>query len=323
MERSCFIPTFLFPGDFMNHVTFAGWPAIEEIVDGLSLRVAPAPGGRIISLDWRGTELLFTHPDQRGEILDLDSVENLAEFKKELGFRLWGGDKTWISPQSSWLSATPPIDLDGGKYTFEANQSGFHLRSPICRETGVQIDRSIRLEAGGKVSLSEKVTNHGEGIVSHAPWNVTQFLRPFDILIPADKESVRGYETEGDSVRLQKELVQSVTPGWSKIACDHPVHFKFGTIPDRGLLIAYRSGKHSGRGLAHIRKFDIDRSLPYAHGSAVEIYNSPGFEYLEVEVHPGSGPLSPGESRVLKQDWYFLDWDGKLDPEKILERAGV
>ena len=34
----------------------------------------------------------------------------------QLGFVLWGGDKTWLAPQDRWTDGDPFLDLDSGAY---------------------------------------------------------------------------------------------------------------------------------------------------------------------------------------------------------------
>ena len=305
----------------MNQRTYHGWNTFEIVNGYLTVRVAPEIGGRILSLEWRGTELLFTQKQHRGEVLHPENHPDPVSRKKELGFRLWGGDKTWISPQNQWANGIPPLDLDAGIYSFSIESPDrLRMESPLCRETGLKITRILEIRKPG-LRLTESIQNFGESPARRGVWNVSQLLRPFLVLFPACPDEVHGYKSEGDSVRLKKEMVQPVKrDGWSRILCDRPVHFKFGTTGRSGHLVAFREGSGRGRGLAHIRRFSLQEDATYAHDASMEVFNSPDYDYLELEVHAPLRELQPGDRSTLIQDWEFLDWDGDL--ESLLEYTG-
>ncbi len=100
----------------IEEAVFYGWKGYRLVCGPLAIGVAPDLGGRIISLAHEGTELLFVQQEHLGEVFDLDGATDLRALKRRLGFRLWGGDKTWIAPQSSWWEGIPPLDLDAGRY---------------------------------------------------------------------------------------------------------------------------------------------------------------------------------------------------------------
>src|SRR5262249_59132483 len=80
-------------------------------------------------------------------------VEDLSAKKREMGFPLWGGDKTWLAPQARWTEGVPFLDLDSGAYELAIEQAGpdvarARMTSRVCRETGVQITRTVTMKAG-------------------------------------------------------------------------------------------------------------------------------------------------------------------------------
>jgi hypothetical protein len=283
----------------------SGWPAVRLTARDTSVALAPDIGGRIVSLTHRDEELLFVQPEHRGEAFDLAAVEDLRAFKRELGFRLWGGDKTWVSPQSEWWEQIPPVDLDAGRYDLQVEDSTVVMTSPFCRETGLRLVRRVELRDDGEVVLDQTMRNEGETEERRGIWDVTQCLRPFDVYLPADQ--VRPYPEEGDSVALLPRLV-SRDDGWSRIRCTEPVHFKFGALPAEGKIVAQRA--LAGESLVFARSFETDASAEHAHGASVEVYNSPDYDYLEIEVHAALRPLPSGASATQRQRWRI----GRCDP---------
>ena len=114
----------------------------------VSLGITPQIGGRIISLTHQEEELFFVQDEFKGDIYDLEVIDDLRAKKREMGFRLWGGDKTWVAPQNEWWEKVPPLDLDAGVYSVNIDENILEMTSPFCRETGLRIIRRITLDDG-------------------------------------------------------------------------------------------------------------------------------------------------------------------------------
>ncbi len=295
--------------------TFYGWKGYRLWLDDISVGVIPEIGGRIISLKQLDEELLFVQDDHLGETFSFDQISDLREEKRRLGFRLWGGDKTWISPQEQWWEAIPPLELDAGAYRCERVSDGVVMVSPVCRETGLSITRKVRLLADGQIELTQTLCNHGKSIATRGIWDVTQCLRPFDVYLRAKAEQIRAYPNEGDSERLFETLVSSVGE-WTCIPCREAAHFKFGGNLNKGELIALRHGNNET--LSFSRGFAISPDEPYAHQSMAEIYNSPSYNYLEIEVHAPLQPLAHGETIEHKQTWRLERYSGNLEIDDVV-----
>ncbi len=277
-----------------------GW-RVHRLASGpITLGIAPDIGGRILSMTYQGIELFFTQPEHRGEVLDLGPVDDLRALKRDIGFRLWGGDKTWVAPQSSWWEGIPPLDLDAGRYVARVEERAVRLESPTCRETGLRIVRRIEMRPGGDVILDQELTNLGDRESACGIWDVTQCLRPMDVYLNAPAADVRAYSEEGESVRLRESLL-GADGAWMVVPCREALHFKFGARVRRGLIMAIR--RRGADALALVRRFEIDGSAPYAHDAMVEVYNSPSYEYLEIEVHAPLRPLPAGGRVVHRQAW--------------------
>lgn len=280
-----------------------GWPGLRLAVGDLAVGVIPAPGARIISLAFAGTELLYHDARLAGDLPRLPADQSAAELKAQLGFRLWGGDKTWLAPQSAWGGGLPPIDLDAGAYAWRAIERGLELESPLCRETGLRIRRRITLDEAAALTLREELYNPGPEPGARGVWNVTQFLRPMQVYAPIPRAELRAYENEGDSPAARERCAHAEDADWTRIDCVAPLHFKFGGLAQRGEVYAVYQG--GGAPIAYQRSFRAEPTAEYLHGSSFEIYNSPDQNYLEIELHAPARVLQPGASQVLEQTWRF------------------
>ena len=152
--------------------TVAGWRGYRMEAGDLSLGVVPQIGGRIMSLTHKGEELFFVQEQFRGQSLDLSKMEDLRKEKKRLGFRVWGGDKTWVSPEEEWWEKIPPLDLDSGAYSCEVKDKKIEMVSPVCRETGLKIIRQ-----GNQVLIFERMCPHEGASLDQAALCIGKELR--------------------------------------------------------------------------------------------------------------------------------------------------
>ncbi|MGA8163441.1 MAG: hypothetical protein WB791_00260 [Waddliaceae bacterium] len=93
--------------------------------------------------------------------------------------------------------------------------------------------------------------------------------------------------------------------GWSCITCQQPLHYKFGTLLNKGILVAHRKNPP----LSWTRRFSVDAGGCYAHDAVVEVYNSPTYDYCEIEVHAHLIPLKEDEEASHRQEWTFAARD--------------
>ena len=134
-----------------------------------------------MGIQWHGQELSFVNPDCQGRIQDVTAIADVHACKQRLGFLLWGGDKTWLAPQNRWTDEVPFIDLDSGAYevSIDEDKGIATMTSPVCRESGVQIERTLRVgEQPGAWSLTHTIRNRSHREVSWAPWDVAKVVRP-------------------------------------------------------------------------------------------------------------------------------------------------
>jgi hypothetical protein len=277
-----------------------GWHGLSMFSGDLEIGLIPL-GGRIISLKYQGQELLFIDPEHRGEIFDSFNGKDLVQAKVEMGFRVWGGDKTWVAPQKEWILGIPPLDLDAAPYQYNIQNKSIIMTSEVCRETGLQIIRSVSLQ-DSQVHLKEEMYNRGSKTVKKGLWNVTQIPRPCIFEISCGKGSFHSYHHEDKSLPAFKGDL-SPKLGSLKIPCEHKDLFKIGGIPLKGEVLIHI--KRQGSKISWKKSFFLDPQSEYAHGSAVEIFNSPKQDYAEIEIHAPFKTIPPGGSISLQQSWGF------------------
>ncbi len=281
-----------------------GWEGSRIGCGALKIVLVPSLGGRIISLRYEGREFLFSDKEHLGETFEFPADIDLAARKRELGFRLWGGDKTWVAPQNEWLEKTPPLELDAGNYALTWEDKTAVMTSPVCRETGLRIVRKVHIDEEQTVHLSEEFQNTtADKVIRKGIWNVTQVARPCTFFIPANKGTFRSYHQD-DPTLPQVEDIFREADGWVEVPCRTPTLFKCGGIPNEGQVLV-RMPLGGPKELVWLKTFTLDVHAQYAHGSAVEVFNSDRLNYAEVEIHAPLVSLDPGASCRFEQQWRF------------------
>ncbi len=276
-----------------------------------------------MGLLWRGHDLFFTQPEREGQIPDLAPAGDVREAKRTLGFPLWGGDKTWLAPQGRWTDGAPFLDLDSGSWAlrvnrFEADLGVVEMTSPVCRETGVQITRTVTVAADRQDwSVTHRLHNASAAEVEWGPWSVTMVLRPADVYLPRQVDSrypngVKTFDEEGESTTIRDRVVSDFGEA-AVIQCRDAHAFKYGVDADQGWLLAVLNVP--GIGLVGFRKqVPVYEPTTYGHGCIAEVYNSDRYPYLEMEAHGPVTRLAPGESFEIEERQAIFD----LTPPPII-----
>lgn len=303
-----------------------GWDGYRLSVGDVSLGIVPQVGGRIMSLICHGQELFFVQDQYKGAVCRFEDVKDLQQEKQRLGFRYWGGDKTWVAPQESWLGQTPPLELDAGPYQIKPKSNGVELTSLPCRETGLQIIRDISFRDDQTIVLNQIFRNISSTVVTWGIWNVTQLLRPFAVYLPAKKEQIRVYR--GTDLIEDVGHKMSINDDWVKVNCDDNTCFKVGGMIDQGEIVALRhvytnNQSKQGQTIALVRSFDIASNAAYAHDAMAEVYNSAQYNYLEVEVHAPIQALKPDEECSHSQIWKVAKIDKIVGPDEVVDSLGL
>jgi hypothetical protein len=160
-------------------------PLREIRTDRLTLVFVPAVGGRLLSLQVDGRELLWRNP--RFFDAGLRAVRPRREWPRIDGtFASWanvGGSKSWPAPQGwggpgEW--AGPPDEiLDAGPWVWDESDAGdgliVTLTSSDDPRTGLRLERRFTIPARGTAfEQTLTLTNVAATTVTWAPWEVCQ-----------------------------------------------------------------------------------------------------------------------------------------------------
>jgi hypothetical protein len=304
-----------------EQVLSLGFRALRLRNSQLEVVVVPELGGRILSLSFRGHELLFSNPALHGKLF---SFEEHARGTSLRDWKNYGGDKTWPAPQGwqrddQWPGPPDPY-LDSGVYAWDCDARGIVVTSPIDPRTGLQIERRIELDADAtELSLELRFTNCSDRVGTArtsrwAIWNVAQLGcaagSDYWLYMAADHQS--GWNAScrvlygGDNPAYLAQLYPGVVPGVLGVNYRGEVG-KVGTRSERNWL-AFREGS-SGRVLTMRATFSTAGEFPDG-GCALECWSeapgarspvplaSPG-RILEAEVLGPLTELTPGESCQL------------------------
>ncbi|MBF0533340.1 MAG: hypothetical protein HQL23_09665, partial [Candidatus Omnitrophica bacterium] len=91
--------------------------------------------------------------------------------------------------------------------------------------------------------------------------------------------------------------------GWTGIPCETAACYKFGALIFTGEIRAARNGRPGAGAIELRRSFLVEPNALYAHRSMVEVFNSPAYDYCEIEIHAPFHILNPGDYGEHQQVW--------------------
>lgn len=286
------------------------WRTYELTADDLTLKCLPGIGGRLWDVVYRGHSLLFQNPDLIGIVPDCNDLRRLPTRSPQFGFPLWGGEKTWIAPDTSWHNQAPFPTLDSGAHAIiSSDQNQIRTRSAICPLSGIQIERCISLNSPLGWTVEHAITNRGLEPRAAGIWSVMMFNRPVCIGVDRgnnDTEFVTVFGDPEDCVSIKGSLLLH--------ACRKPVEFKTGTHnPNNTVLM--RFGSELGN--INMACFTPPHATTdrFAHGHDFEVFNSRDYSYCEAEWHSPERFLAAGCSATFRQD--FCIWSSNERPETM------
>ncbi len=308
---------------------FKGWNCYQIQKGSLELVLVPQVGGRVMGCRWKGRQLFFTQPEREGCLEALSSVQDVRARKRAMGMPLWGGEKTWLAPQSRWTDGVPFLDLDSGPYDLlvrESSQSGLivEMKSQVCRETGIQITRTLDLTTdvpGWRIR--HRLQNCSAAEAEWEIWSVSMVLRQGRVYVPRSGNStypdgVKAFVEEGESVAARRSVVGELG-SLAVIECSELKQFKYGVDDGEGWILGVLNAENALIGYRKEVPFFQDGI--YAHGCVSEVFNSGEYSYLEMESHGPTRRLSPGESYELEEDQSVFDvseWPESEDEVRAL-----
>ena len=311
---------------------YKGWDSWHISQGPLELILVPQVGGRIIGMRWHGHDLAFTQKELEGTMEDVSKVSDVRSRKKEMGFPFWGGEKTWLAPQPEWNDNLPFLDLDSGQYTFHIIQlrpeaAIVQMISPVCRETGMQIIRTIAFDNdSNEWTVTHCIQNQSSEEISWGIWDVAMVQRPGKVYLPKSSSSnfpdgVKTYPEEGESSQVRDRVVGELG-SLAVITCNEAKKFKYGVDadqPENGWMLGILDV--AGLGLVGYRKsVKVFGDQAYGHGCLAEVFNSDVYPYFEMEIHGPVTTLKPGESFSLEEKQALIDVKRWPETEEDLRR---
>ena len=306
---------------------YKGWSAQELSNRWLKLEVVPQNGGRLMQVIFAGHPYLFVNPKYEGKYLAPDPSQWFN----------YGGDKLWLLPEGNddeqhWVGNSDLID--DGPYAFrkvsEGQECEIELTGPIDPQTGIQIRRTIHLDADSpRIRFHATMQNKTGHVIEWSMQSVSQYdtadhslpsrrNENFWTFTPANPSSsylnryhVRFGPAENPAVsvrdddlfalhyaHLAAELWLDSTPGWlavvdgdSKYAMVERFRYeKNETYPGKASVIFWMNGPET-------RLSSTGEPSLTSGGDGVPYY-------LEAEINSPLVQLRPGETRDLDTEWF-------------------
>jgi len=196
----------------------------------LCLVCVPQLGGRLMDVIYKGVSLLFVNPELKDLTPDLTQLHQLPSRAKHIPFPLWGGEKTWVAPESSWPNQAPHPVLDSGSYQLQSvNNASLVMSSLSCPHSGLRLVRTITIKRGAETgwSVHHRLINESEHAVNCGIWSVMMLnsaaLYCYERNGAADFECMLGGNTAFVETRK----------GMNFIHCNAKDEFKIGDQPIR------------------------------------------------------------------------------------------
>src|SRR5437588_6069501 len=152
---------------------YKGWHAQRLSNRWVQLIVLPQNGGRLIQVIFAGHSYLFVNPKYEGKYLP----------PSQSRWFNYGGDKLWLLPEGNddeqhWMGNSDL--LDDGAYSFRKISEGEHceveLTGPADPRTGIQFQRTIRLDAGSpRILFHATMRNTSGHTVAWSMQSVSQY----------------------------------------------------------------------------------------------------------------------------------------------------
>ena len=314
---------------------YKGWNAQELSNRWLKLEVVPQNGGRLMQVIFAGHSFLFVNPEYEGKYMPPDPSRWFN----------YGGDKIWLLPEGNedeqhWVGNSDLID--DGPYTFrkvsEGRECEIELTGPVDPKTGIQIRRTIHLDADSPhihfhATMHNKTGHTIEWSMQSVsqyntadPSNPTRNNPDFWTFTPANPSSgylnryhVRFGPAENTAVSVRDdgffalhyvhraaELWLDSTPGWVAVV-DGTSHYamverfryeKNETYPGKASVIFWTNGPEMRLSP------EGEPSMPTGGDGSPR--------YLEAEINSPLAQLRSGETRDLDTDWFPTRGDSEF-----------
>ncbi len=330
---AAFAQTNASPGDEcrVEPADYRGFKAQEVTNHWLQLYIVPQNGGRLMQVAFAGHSFLFVNPKLAGQYFPPTSSKWFN----------YGGDKVWLLPEGNddeqhWVGNSDLVD--DAPYSFrkvsEGKQCEIELTGPADPQTGIQISRTISIDADSSVirfhatmknvsghtvdwsmqSVSQYDTSNPDATansgspINHDFWTFTPANPASSYL---NRYHVRFGPAENPAVSVRDDGLFAL----------HYVHMAAELWLDSpaGWLAAVDGGSH----YAMVERFQFEEMKPYPGKASVIFWtngpqvrlNSDGEMsmsanpedtpyYLEAELNSPMCHLRPAESCTFDTQWF-------------------
>lgn len=279
------------------------WTVIPLRKGDLELRLLPGIGGRLWDVVFRGRSLLFQNPDLVERPFTLEAVGEMPTRSPQFRFPLWGGEKTWIAPDSRWVARAPFPMLDSGPYRVASRSPDLiEMVSRTCPSSFLSVRRRITLMSASEWSIDHQVANEGEAERPVGIWSVMMIDHPAAIGVSGAASTIR--PVFGDAAALVRPVAAGIV-----CACAERREFKVGLPNPEGRTLIRCGGTDTWLLCVTDPPEPADT---FAHGHPFEVFNSGDYAYCEAEWHSPAATLAPGETLSFRQG--FRVWSGSHPP---------
>ena len=279
------------------------WDKIHLRQGALDLVVLPGVGGRLWDIRLGGQSLLFQNPDLDGIDVDLSTLDHLPTRSPQFGFPLWGGEKTWLAPETDWPGGAPHPVLDSGRYEIRTlTNRTIGMTSAPCPISNLVIDREITLLSDSSWTITHRLQNTGKAPRVCGIWSVMMLDHPTKIGVPGQDIHVTDVfdEHEGHVTRPTQGVVTNcIGKNQFKIAMDNPHGAALLCVTHEPIWLLCRTPALSGGEV-------------FAHGKPFEVFNSGDYSYCEAEWHSPQTTLAPDGTLTFQQTFHV--WQGDALP---------
>lgn len=272
------------------------WNVLSLKCRDLELLVVPGVGGRLWDVRFQERSLLFQNPDLMGAAIDLTRLTSLPTRSPQFGFPLWGGEKTWIAPDSAWVAAAPFPELDSGDYAVLSEDDRHVLmQSKTCPVSQFSVKRSIEIRSAHQWTIEHSLTNKGTVPKDAGIWSVMMIDTPARIAVAMEAPGFQ--PVFGDAAGLVSKHSAAVVA-----RCIKMQEFKISLPnPNHRTLINWGDG---GPWLMCSVPETGEQDV-FAHENPVEVFNSGDYPYCEAEWHSPMKTLAPGETLRFFQTFHI------------------
>ncbi|MBR4839151.1 MAG: DUF4380 domain-containing protein [Paludibacteraceae bacterium] len=304
---------------------------IELSYKKIKLTILPDVGGRIVSLQYDGSENLL-----ESDANQWDEKERPQASPFNLDFKAYNGHEVWIGPQSQWwkhqdlnlekkvsdLFWPPDPYISYGNFTVERPQENqLILTGPESPISGIRFTKTITITEQEEVLIEAKATNIRKEPVAWDLWMVTRVNGHNLNFVPAEANKVEVSEPthpyQGYATYKIENGYFSFTPLLKDKEHEECTAKAFIT-PSRPFM-ASLSGKH----LLTIRFAHHDPASIHPEQREVEVYSfatdKKETSLLEMEYHAPYETIPPGGSIQTSETWNIHRFEREVTKKEVID----